>query len=99
MQCNAVQQGHHLSTEMPTVDDYNQYEVGCKNLDIKQFSLPEISKRGKMNLYQEERTWLSLKKVRIQLERSQTRDLGGGVLCLLGCGGGSLGTVTLSPLT
>lgn len=85
---------------MPTVDDYNQYEVECKNLDIKQFSLPEISKRGKMNLYQEERTWLSsLKKVRIQLERSQTRYLGGGVLCLLGCGGGSLGTVTLSPLT
>lgn len=73
---------------MSTMDDCNLYEVGCKNLDIKQFSLPEISKRGKMNSYQEERTWLSLKKARTQIESSQTRDLGGGVMCPLGCGGG-----------
>lgn len=45
-------------------------------------------KRDKMNSYQEERTWLSLKKVRTQLESRQTRDLGG-----------SLGTGTLNPLT
>lgn len=32
---------------MATMDDYDQYEAGCKNLDIKQFSLPKISKEVK----------------------------------------------------
>lgn len=66
---------------MTTVDDYDQYEAGCKNLDIKQFSSLKISKTGRIYI-RKEITWLSLiKKERTQTENSQTRDLSADSVC------------------